>query len=64
MVDNHELATYLWDNHLQVNDANHIFFVGIGAAHADMLWIITQQGSWILCRKLGLALTFRISGSQ
>ncbi|KAE9971766.1 hypothetical protein EG328_005384 [Venturia inaequalis] len=43
MVDNHELATYLWDNHLQINDANHIFFVGIGAAHAEMLWIITQQ---------------------
>lgn len=45
MADNHELATYLWDNHLQVNDASHIFFVGIGAAHADMLWIITQQGN-------------------
>ncbi|QDS76944.1 hypothetical protein FKW77_005019 [Venturia effusa] len=43
MSDNRELATYLWDNHLQINDARHTFFVGIGAAHAEMLWLITQQ---------------------
>jgi hypothetical protein len=45
MVDNHELATYLWDNYLMVNDASHLFFMGIGAAHADMLWIVAQQGT-------------------
>ena len=40
-----ELATYLWENYIEVHESTHIFLLGIGDAYLGLINLISNQES-------------------
>lgn len=38
-----ELATYLWENYIEVNESANIYLLGIGAAYAGVVWLLSNE---------------------
>lgn len=38
-----ELATYLWDNYIEISDATHIYFMGVGSAYSAITWLLSNE---------------------
>lgn len=39
----HELAEYLWDNYIDLNDATHLFIIGVGEAYQAVLHLLNSR---------------------
>lgn len=37
------LATYLWENYIEIGDAPHIFILGVGAAYASIIELLKEN---------------------
>ena len=37
------MATYLWENYIEINEATHIYLLGIGAAYTGVVWLLGNE---------------------
>lgn len=35
-----ELASYLWENHIEIYDSSHVFIIGVGTAYASIVQLL------------------------
>ncbi|KAK4984866.1 Histone deacetylase hda1 [Elasticomyces elasticus] len=41
-----DLAAYLWDNYIEVNNPSHVFLLGMGVPHAGLINLVKSNDKW------------------